>query len=109
MILDWPVSGAVTVTIDWADSYHRPNECRIIRRDLKNIAAIRFSIDLRRAVAMEDELRAECRFEGDDAGGHRVHHERGVENPAIQGGTPFQFDSPRRRRGKPLFLFGPAP
>ncbi|MGH7094728.1 MAG: beta-galactosidase [Stellaceae bacterium] len=74
-ILDRRVTGTTTVTIEWTDSYGRLIEHRVMRRDLDNTATIGFSIDLRRAVAMQNRLHATCSISGADAGGEPDQHD----------------------------------
>lgn len=67
--LSAPTTGTATVTLDWTDSYGREVAHRMVRRPLKHKSDIPISIDLRRAVAMQNKLRARCLVASTDKAG----------------------------------------
>lgn len=56
--LDEPQTGSGTLTVQWTDVHDRLVERRAIPVDLAGVAEIAFTLDLRRAVAMRNEVRA---------------------------------------------------
>lgn len=95
-VLDRPATGTATVTLDWTDSYGRVVEHRVIRRVLTDTATIGFSIDLRRAVAMQNRLRASCSIAEPGASGEHSHYEGAatvnfIARPEARGWRDYQI------------------
>lgn len=59
-----PVTGSGQLSVEWTDIHGRVVEDRTIAVDLRDESEIRFSIDLSRAAAMSNRLRARLRLEG---------------------------------------------
>ena len=70
--LSAPATGAARLSVDWTDSYGRVVVRRVIRRDLTKAVEIPFTLDLRRAVAMRNQLRVRCAIAERNAAGRLV-------------------------------------
>ena len=68
-------TGKGELSIKWTDSYGRVVDDRKIPVQLTDESEIRFTIDLRRAVAMRNELSANFTFEGINRKGAKDHRE----------------------------------
>jgi hypothetical protein len=68
-------TGRGTLSIEWTDSYGRLVDQRTIPVQLSDESQIGFDIDLRRAVAMQNELHAHFTFEGKDMKGRPDHRD----------------------------------
>jgi len=56
--MDEPATGSGTLAIEWTDSYGRIIERRAIHFAAAHVSSLTFPLDLRRAVAMRNEVRA---------------------------------------------------
>lgn len=72
--LSRPVTGRALLTIDWRDAFGRAVEHREVRVGLLDQSALDFSLDLRRAVAVQNELRVHLSL--DEKSGNRATHHR---------------------------------
>jgi len=68
-------TGKGELRVSWTDVYGRTVEDRTLPVTLTDETEIRFPLDLRRAVAMENELRVHLSFEGLNKKGERDHRE----------------------------------
>ncbi|HPT27100.1 MAG TPA: beta-galactosidase [Bryobacteraceae bacterium] len=72
-------TGQGTLAIKWTDALGRIVEDRSIPISLTDESEVRFSLDLRRAVAMRNELSVRFTFEGVDKKGAKDHREEGAK------------------------------
>ncbi|MFB3922033.1 MAG: beta-galactosidase [Terriglobia bacterium] len=68
-------TGKGELSLKWTDSYGRVVDERKIPVQLNDESEFRFTLDLRRAVAMQNELTAHFTFEGTNRKGARDHRE----------------------------------
>lgn len=73
--LDKPATGNGVLAVSWTDTYGRVVDRRALRFALVRGTQIAFQLDLRRARALENELRVHLSFDGKDAAGGRDHRE----------------------------------
>lgn len=107
--LDRPGTGTGTLAVEWTDSTGRVVERRRIGVALAGASAVTFPLDLRRAVARRNELRAYLSFAGTDDGGRPDRREGDAAimfsaRPAEQGWQNYQIilwqgQSPARYAG----------
>jgi hypothetical protein len=76
-------TGQAKLTIRWTDVYGRVVEDRSIPVELTDESEIRFPLDLRHAVAMQNELRVHFTFDGLNKKGEKDHREEDIEVPFI--------------------------
>ncbi len=72
-------TGKGELRIKWTDTYGRVIEDRAIPVELSDETVIRFPLDLRRAVAMQNELRVHFVFDGLNKKGEKDHREEDAE------------------------------
>jgi hypothetical protein len=68
-------TGRGSLSIEWTDAYGRVVDQRAIPVELQDESQIGFDIDLRRAVAMRNELHAHFTFDGKDMKGRPDHRD----------------------------------
>ncbi len=93
--IDVPATGRGTLTVTWTDVYDRLIERRAIPVDFRGGSDVAFSLDLRRAVAMQNRLTAQLSLAG-DAKAARGAREEQVETsfiarPTRQGWWDYQI------------------
>lgn len=72
-------SGKGELSVKWTDSYGRVVDDRKIPVQLTDESEIRFTLDLRRAVAMRNELSVHFTFEGVNRKGEKDHREEDAQ------------------------------
>ena len=72
---DAPVTGSGVLDVDWSDGFGRIVERRQISFKLSNASEVRFPLDLRRAVAIENELRVRALLDSVGTSGRTNHRE----------------------------------
>jgi hypothetical protein len=70
-----PATGRGLLDIEWSDGVGRSVDRRRILLDLADAAAVVFSLDIRRAVTMRNQLAVHLSFDGLDQGGNKFHRE----------------------------------
>jgi hypothetical protein len=70
------VTGRGELSIEWTDSYGRVVDRRTLPVELNDETDIGFDLDLRRAEAMQNELRGHLVFDGRDKKGRRDHRDQ---------------------------------
>jgi hypothetical protein len=68
-------TGSGTFSMEWSDVYGRVVDRRSVPVELNDETDIGFDIDLRRAVAMKNEIRAHLVFDGQDKKGRKDHRD----------------------------------
>jgi hypothetical protein len=68
-------AGRGTLSIEWTDAYGRVVDRRTVPVQLQDESQVGFDIDLRRAVAMQNELHAHFTFDGKDMKGRSDHRD----------------------------------
>ncbi len=76
-------TGQAKLEVRWTDVYGRVVEDRSIPIELTDESEIRFPLDLRRAVAMQNELRVHFTFDGLNKKGEKDHRDEDVAVPFI--------------------------
>jgi hypothetical protein len=69
-------TGAGQLSIEWTDAYGRVVDHRVIPVEMTDETDIGFEVDLRRAVAMQNELKAHLVFDGQNKKGASDHRDQ---------------------------------
>ncbi len=88
-------TGQGTLAIKWTDALNRVVEERTVAIELTDETEVRFTLDLRRAVAMSNQLSVRFTFDGVDKKGVKDHREEDAKcrssarpRTAVGGTTP---------------------
>ena len=93
---DAPMTGHGFLAIEWSDVAGRLVEQRRIPLELADTSEVAFSLDLRRAITMKNELAAHLSLEGMDRSGNKIHRESDeatsfIVPPADRGWSDYQI------------------
>ena len=86
-------TGKGTLQVNWSDGYGRMVEDRSIPLNLRDENEIRFPLDLKHAVAMQNELRVHFSLDGANKKGERDHREEDAQGSFVaRPGSPTWSD-----------------